>query len=108
MEDECVDERIRVWSMRGVGKLASLGIDLSIKGQAKEKFLEIWFLDRTDPESALGEEVEQQLVNLASRDPSSARALIKTVRVKAEDRNPTVKARAEVLLERLKGYLLQS
>jgi len=58
------------------------------------------FSDDIDPETDLGEEVEQQLVIFASRE------LFENVKAKAKDQNPKVKARAEILLKRLKEWLL--
>ena len=100
IEDKEADEEIRVWAIGRVGQLASLGIDLSVRGKAEKQFLEIWFSDDTDPESGLREKVEQQLVNLASK------RLFEKVRAKANDQNPKVRNKAEVLLERLKECLL--
>lgn len=100
IEDKEADEEIRVWAIGRVGQLASLGIDLSIKGKAEKQFLEIWFSGDTDPNSELGKQVKQKLVDLASK------RLFEKVRTKAKDQNPKIKTKAEILLERLKECLL--
>lgn len=58
------------------------------------------FSDDIDPETNLGKEVEQQLVNLASRE------LFENVKAKAKHQNPKVKTKAEILLKGLKECLL--
>jgi len=98
MEDIEIDERIRVWAIIRVGELAGSGIALSLKDEAEKKFLKIWCSNDTDPQSKLGIEVEQQLVNLASR------ALFEKVRARAKDQD--LKVKAEILLERLTECLL--
>lgn len=92
------NEEIRVWAIRKVGQIA--GVESSVEYEAKEKSLEIWFSDDTDPNSKLGKEVKQQLTDLASR------RLFEDVRAKAKDQDVKIKAKAEILLKRLKDCLL--
>ena len=100
MEDEAVNQEIRVWATRQIGKIAGSSMDLPKRIKVEKKFLDIWYDDNTDPESDLGKKLEQQLVDLASR------RLFENVRGKATDKNLEVKAKAEILLKRLKECLL--
>jgi len=100
MEDKEATQEIRVWAMRQVGKIASSCIDSSKKIEVEKKFLEIWYDDNNDPESDIGKKVKEQLVAFASR------RLFKNVMSKAKDRNPEVKAKAEILLKSLKDCLM--
>jgi len=92
------NEKIGVRAIEKVGRMASLNIKPSIKAEAEKKFLEIWFSNETKPESDLGKAVKQQLVELASKH------LFEKVRAKAK--NQEDRAKAEILLEGLKEYLL--
>lgn len=100
MEDKETDQRIRVWALKRVGAITSSGIDPSKKTEAEKKFLKIWFSDDTDPESDLGKEVKQQLVDLISK------RLFENVRAKAKHQNPKIKTKAEILLKGLRECLL--
>jgi len=100
MENEKANQKIRVWTIRKVGRIASSGTRLFKTVEVKKKFLRIWFSDDTDPESELGKEVKQQLVGLASK------RLFENVRAKAKRQNPKVKTKAEILLKGLKECLL--
>lgn len=100
VENKEIDPRIREWALKRVGEIANSGIVPSKKTEVENLCLEIWFSDDIDPESKLGEEVKQQLVNLASK------RLFENVKAKAKDQNPEVKTRAEILLKRLKEWLL--
>jgi len=95
-----LDPRIREWALKRVGEIANSGIVPSKKTEVQNLCLEIWFSDDIDPETDLGKEVKQQLVNLASRD------LFENIKASAKDQNPKVKAKAELLLKRLKEWLL--
>ncbi len=100
MEDKEVNQKIRAWAMCQIGKIAMSAIGLPKKIEAEKKFLEIWYDNNTEPESGTGEEVKKQIVALASR------RLFKNVMSKAKDRNPKVKAKAEILLKSLNECLL--
>jgi hypothetical protein len=100
MEDKEVTQEIRVWAIGQIGKIARSSIDLPKKIEIEKKSLEIWYDDDTDSESAVGREVKQQIVDLASR------RLFEKVRAKAKDKNPKVKRKAEILLKRLNECLL--
>lgn len=100
MENEKADQEIRVWATRKVGRIASSSAHLSKTGEVEKKFLEIWFSDDTDPESELGKEVKQQLIDLTSK------RLFENVRAKAKHQDPKVKTKAEILLKGLKECLL--
>ena len=100
MEDEAVNQEIRVWVTRQIGNIAGSSMDLPKRIKVEKKFLDIWYDDNTDPESDLGKKLEQQLVDLASR------RLFENVRAKATDKNPEVKTKAEILLKRLKECLM--
>ncbi len=100
MEDKKVNQKIRVWATRQIGKIARSSIDLPKKIEAEKKFLEIWYDDNTDPKSDIGKEMKKQLVALASR------RLFKNVMSKAKDKNPDDKAKAEILLKSLNKCLL--
>jgi DNA-binding HxlR family transcriptional regulator len=100
MEKKKKNEKTRLWAIKKVGQIASSGINSFIKVEARNKFFEIWFSNDTDPVSAFGKEVEQQLANLASEE------MFKIVRAKAKDQDQKVKDKAEILLERLKECLL--
>ena len=88
---------IRVWVVTKIGQIAS--IESSVKHKTKDKFLEIWFSDDTDPDSKIGKEVKQKLVDLASK------SLFEDVRSKARNQDVKVKAKAEILLKGLKNCL---
>jgi len=100
MEDKEATQEIRVWAMRQVGKIASSCIDSSKKIEVEKKFLEIWYDDNNDPESDIGKKVKEQLVHLASRH------LFEKVKANAKNKNPKVKAKAEILLKSLKDCLM--
>ena len=100
MEDEAVNQEIRVWATRQIGKIARSFMDFPKKIEVEKKFLDIWYDDNTDPESDIGKKVKEQLVDLASR------RLFENVRAKATDKNPEVKAKAEILLKSLKDWLM--
>lgn len=92
------NEKIQVWAIRMVGKMASSNINLSVKRDAEKEFLDIWFSDETDPNSKLREAVRLQLMKLVSK------RLFENVRARAKSQKD--KAKAEALLEALKTCLL--
>ena len=100
MEDKEVNQEIRAWATCQIGKIAMSSIALPKKIEAEKKFLDIWYDDNTEPESDIGKEVKKQIVALTSR------RLFKNVMSKAKDRNPKVKAKAEILLKSLNECLL--
>jgi len=100
MENEKTDQEIRVWAAKRVGRIAISGAHLFKTGEVEKKFREIWFSDDTDPESDLGKEMKQQLVDLASK------RLFENVRARAKNQDSKVKTKAEILLKGLKECLL--
>lgn len=96
---ETGDEKSRVWGIKRVGNMARLNLKPSLKAEVVGKFLKTWFSDDTCSESEIGKELQQQLLSLASG------SLIDEVRIKAKDTDTNVKAKAEILLEKLKEYL---
>jgi len=93
------DERIRVWGIGKIGRIASFDIE-PLKHKAKEEFLHIWFSNDTDPDSELGRELKRQLMDLSSKQ------LFEDVRAKTKNKNKRIKAKAETLLDGLKECLM--
>jgi DNA-binding transcriptional regulator GbsR (MarR family) len=92
------NEENRTWTIRQLGKIASLSREL-VKKEVIEKFLQIWFSDDTEPNSKSGKEVKQQLADFASKE------LFKNVKAKAKDPNTKVKEKAEILFKELTQFL---
>lgn len=99
MSDKEANENIRKWGIQRIGEVARLSLDPSIKKQAKEKLLEIYFSNDMDLDSELGKEVKQQIVWLG-------RYAFEDVKFRAKDENPKAKAKAESLLKELRECLL--
>lgn len=94
------DEKIKVWAMDKVGSIAGLCGKPTLKKEVVGKFFKIWFSEETRQDNEIGKEVKGHLLGLASEE------LFEQVRSKAKDQNIGVKAKAEILLEELKGRLL--
>jgi len=82
------NEENRKWTIRQLGKIASLSKGL-LKKEVIKKFLQIWFSDDMEPNSVSGEEVKLQLVDFASKE------LFKNVKAKAKDPDAKVKEKQE-------------
>ena len=92
------NEENRKWTIRQLGKIASLSKG-PVKKEVIKKFLQIWFSDDMEPNSVSGGEVKLQLVDFASKE------LFKNVKAKAKDPDTKVKEKAEILFKELTQFL---
>ena len=92
------NEENRKWTIRQLGKIASLSKGL-VKKEVIKKFLQIWFSDGMEPNSESGGEVKLQLVDFASKE------LFENVKAKTKDPNTKVKEKAEILFKELTQFL---
>ena len=91
-------EKVSVWSVKEVGKIAGLSDDFKVK--VRNELLEVWFSKEVKADDAVGTEVCKQLSRLGSQD------LFKTVRAKVQSKDTLDKTKAEILLEQLGQSLL--
>ena len=95
---EVSDEQTRLFAIKVIGEIAVNSIDPFLKSKVEKKLLEIWYSPDTDPNGDVGVEALKWFVLLSSRwlfDDAKARV--------KDDR---YKAKAELLLEMLKGILM--
>jgi DNA-binding MarR family transcriptional regulator len=92
------NQEIKLWSMKRLGQIAGLSVKPSLRHKIEEKFFEIWFSGETDSESGIGETVVEQIVYLFSNGLFE--------KVMAKTKNAKDKEKAEILLEKLKEFLM--
>jgi hypothetical protein len=93
------DERTGTWTIRQLGKIASLGKEPAKRKTIIKEFLKIWFSDDIEPDSSSGEETKLQLVSLASNE------LFQIIKTKAKDPDTKIKEKAEILFKELTQFL---
>jgi hypothetical protein len=95
------DKQIRSWSVKKIGRIAALSKNPQTCRDIRNKLLEAWFSEDVEPDGDLGKELQQQLLELASKE------LFQYVRKMARSGSSAHRVKAEKLLELLKESIFQ-
>lgn len=90
------NKQIRSWSIKKVGRIAALSKNPQTSRDVRNKLLEAWFSEDVVPDGDLGKELQQELLELASKE------LFQYVRKMARSESSAHRSKAEKLLGLLK------